>query len=142
MPRIGGMNTITPPRTRSRTASLLLLGLALSLVVLAPALGAVAAAIAVWQALLAGSIWYMPLGLVLVLAGISMMQSHKLFDLALLGLLVVAVTGLFMADALQRARMVDALLAMAGQTVLMSGLLVMMLAALALIHAARRSGRW
>lgn len=142
MPRIGGMNTITPPRTRSRTASLLLLGLALSLVVLAPALGAVAAAIAVWQALLAGSIWYMPLGLVLVLAGISMMQSHKLFDLALLGLLVIAVTGLFMADALQRARMVDALLAMAGQTVLMSGLLVMMLAALALIHAARRSGRW
>lgn len=119
-----------------------LFGLALSLIVLAPALGAVAAAVVVWQALLAGSIWYMPLGLVLVLAAIAMVQSHKPFDLALLGLVIVAVIAWFMADALQQGRLVDALLALAPQTGLMFTLLVMMLAALVLIHGARRAGRW
>lgn len=131
-----------PPRTRSRTATALLYGLALVLVLLAPLLGALAAAVAIWQALLAGSIWYMPLGLVLVLAAIAMVHSHKLFDVALLGLVIVAVVAWFMAGALQQGRLVDALLALAPQTGLMSGLLVMMLVALVLIHVARRTGRW
>jgi hypothetical protein len=131
-----------PPPTRSRTATVLLYGLALSLVLLAPLLGILAAAVAVWQALLAGSIWYMPLGLFLVLAAIAMVYSHKLFDLALLGLMIVAAVTWSMADALQQSRLLDALLALASQTGLMSGLLVMMLVALVLIHVARRTGRW
>lgn len=121
---------------------MLLYGLALSLVVLAPVLGALAAAVAVWQALLAGSIWYMPLGLVLVLGAIAMVYSHKLFDLVVLSLVVIAVIAWFMADTLQQGRLVDILLALAPQTGLMSGLLVTMLVAVVLIHAARRTGRW
>lgn len=136
------MNAILPPQTRSRTASLLLYGMALSLVVLAPALGAIAAAVAVWQALLAGSVWYMPLGLVLVLATIAMVNSHKPFDLALLGLVVASVVAWFLAGTQNRDRLVDALLALAPHTALMYGLLMMMLAALVLIHAARSTGRW
>ncbi len=136
------MNTMLPPRTRSRTASLLLFGLALSLVLLAPVLGVLAAAVGVWQALVAGSIWYMPLGLLMVLGAIALMQSHKPFDLALLGLVTVAVIAWLMADDPQQARLLDALLALEPQTGLMSGLLVIMLVALVMIHAARRTGRW
>jgi hypothetical protein len=139
---MGGMNTIPPPPTRSRTASLLLHGLALSLVLMAPVLGVLAAAVALWQALLAGSIWYMPLGLVLVLGTIALVYSHKLFDLVLLGLLVVALIAWSMADAVQQGRVLDALLALPPRTGLMAGLLAMMVVALVLIHAARRAGRW
>ena len=136
------MKTILPPRTQSRIVSLLLYLLALSLVLMAPALGMLAAAVAVWHALLAGSIWYMPLGLVMVLATIAMVYSHKLFDLALLGLATVGVIAWFMADSLKQARLAESLLVLAPQTGLMSGLLVIMLVALVMIHAARRTGRW
>jgi hypothetical protein len=136
------MKTILPPRTQSRIVSLLLYLLALSLVLMAPALGMLAAAVAVWHALLAGSIWYMPLGLVMVLATIAVVYSHKLFDLALLGLATVGLIAWFMADSLQQARLVESLLVLAPQTGLMSGLLVIMLVALVMIHAARRTGRW
>ena len=121
---------------------MLLYGLALSLVLLAPLLGILAAAVAVWQALLAGSIWYMPLGLALVLSTIAIIQSHKPFDLALLGLMTVAMIAWFMADALQQARLVETLLVLVSQTGLMAGLLVTMLIALVMIHLARRTGRW
>ena len=136
------MNTILLPPKRTWSVNLLLYGLALSLVLMAPVLGALAAAVAFWQALLAGSIWYMPLGLVLVLAAIALANSHKLFDLALLGLVVVAVIAWFMADALQQARLVETLLVLVSQTGLMTGLLVMMVVTLVLIHSARRAGRW
>ncbi len=139
---IGGMNTMMSPPKRTWSVNLLLYGMALSLVLLAPMLGALAAAVAFWQALLAGSIWYLPLGLVLVLAAIAMVYSHKLFDLALLGLVVVAVIAWFMADAPQQGRLLEVLLTLAPKTGLMAGLLVIMVGALMLIHAARRAGRW
>ena len=129
-----------PVHKRSRTAGLLLYGLALSLVLLAPALGVLAAAVAVWQALLAGSIWYMPLGLLMVLAAIAMVQSHKAFDLALLGLVAVAVIAWFRADSLQQGRLLDGIQALALQTHLMAGVLLVMIVALVLVHAARRFG--
>ena len=139
---IGGMNTMMPPPKRTWSANLLLYGLALSLVLLAPVLGALAAAVAFWQALLAGSIWYLPLGLVLVLAAIAMVYSHKLFDLALLGLVVVAAITWFKVDSPLQGRLLDAIEALAPQTGLMTGVLVVMVLALVLIHVARRSGRW
>ncbi|NBD95777.1 MAG: hypothetical protein GVY11_04785, partial [Gammaproteobacteria bacterium] len=117
-------------------------GLAVVLIIISPVLGLLAAAVATWQALLAGSIWYMPLGLILVLATIAVVESHKPFDLALLGLVVVGVIAWFKADVLQQGRLVDTLWAMAAQTGLMSVLLVAMVLALVLIHAARRIGRW
>lgn len=86
------------------------------MVLLAPILGILAATAVAWQALLAGSIWYMPLGLVLVLAAIAMAYSHNLFDLAVLGLVIVAMIAWFTADGLQQGRLVEALLAMAPRT--------------------------
>ena len=139
---IGRMNAILPPPIRSRTVSLLLYGLAVLMVLLAPILGILAAAAVAWQALLAGSIWYMPLGLVLVLAAIAMAYSHNLFDLAVLGLVIVAMIAWFTADGLQQGRLLEALLAMAPRTGLMAGLLLVMVLALVLIHAARRTSRW
>jgi len=112
------------------------------MVLLAPILGILAAAAVAWQALLAGSIWYMPLGLVLVLAAIAMSYSHNLFDLAVLGLVIVAMIAWFTADGLQQGRLLEALLAMAPRTGLMAGLLLVMVLALVLIHAARRTSRW
>ncbi len=114
-------------------------GLALLLI---PVLGVLATAVAAWQALLAGSIWYMPVGLVLVLAAIAMVQSHKLFDLALLGLVVFAVLAWFRADSMQQDRLLDAIQALAPQTHLMAGGLLVMIVALVLIHRVRRAGRW
>lgn len=139
---IHGMTTKTPARTRSRPSSLLLYGLALCLLLLSPVLGIVAAAVAAWQAIIAGSIWYMPLGLLLVLAAIAMMQRHKLFDLATLGLVFLAVIAWFRVGSLQQDRLLNAIQALASQTGLIAGLLVAMILALVLIHAARRGGRW
>ena len=136
------MTTKTPARTRSRPSSLLLYGLALCLLLLSPVLGIVAAAVAAWQAIIAGSIWYMPLGLLLVLAAIAMMQRHKLFDLATLGLVFLAVIAWFRVGSLQQDRLLNAIQALASQTGLIAGLLVAMILALVLIHAARRGGRW
>jgi len=95
-----------------------------------------------WQALLAGSIWYMPMGLLLVLAVIAMIYSHKLFDLALAGLVLVVVVAWFRADSLQQGRWLDSAQLLLPQTGLLAGLLVLMVLALALIHLARRTGRW
>lgn len=137
------MKTMLPRSSRSISASLLLYALALCLVVLAPALGLVVAAVAVWQALLAGSMWYLPLGLVLVLAAVAMVQSHKLFDLALLGLVIVSGVIVWLGvDAGQQERVLNFIQALALQTGLMAGMLLLMVLALVLIHAARRSGRW
>ncbi|NBB93542.1 MAG: hypothetical protein GVY32_10290 [Gammaproteobacteria bacterium] len=136
------MNELTPTDTRPPITAAVLYGLAVVLIIISPVLGLLAAAVATWQALLAGSIWYMPLGLILVLATIAMVESHKPFDLALLGLVVSGVIAWFTADVLQQGQLTDALWAMAAQTGLMSFLLVAMVLVLMLIHAARRSWRW
>ena len=128
------------PRKRSRAASLLLYALALLLVVLAPVLGVLAAAVAVWQSLMAGSIWYMPLGLVMVFAVIAMVQTHKPFDLVVLGLVVVAVITWFRADTMQQGRLLDAIHTLAQQPHLMAGMLLVMIMALVVVHATRRFG--
>lgn len=136
------MNMMPPPSKRTWTANLLLYGLALSLLLLAPMLGMLAAAISTWQALLVGSIWYMPLGLVMMLAAIAMAQSHKAFDLALLGLVVVAVIAWVMSDSPLKGHVLDVIQTMAPRTGLMAGVLLVMIPVLVLIHVARRAGRW
>lgn len=133
--------TLLPPK-QTLGSRLLLYGVTLILALVASALGILAAAIALWQALLAGSIWYMPLGLLLLLGAIAIIYSHKLFDLALLGLLLVAVMAWFMVDALQQAHLLEALLVVASRTYLMAGMMLAMVMTLVLIHSARRAGRW
>jgi hypothetical protein len=135
---MGGMNTIALPPRRTWITVLLY-----SLVILlVPAMGVFAVAIASWQALLSDSIWTIPLGLVIVLASIAMFQSHKLFDLILLSLVIVAVTAWLMTDSAIQDRMLGAVQALASLTGMMIGLLLVMVLALVLIHAARRTGRW
>lgn len=134
---IGGMKTMTPTLERSRTSSLLLYGLTLTLVLLAPALGIAAAAIAAWHSLLAGSIWYLPLGLVLVLATIAILKSHKPFDLALLGLLALGVIAWFRTDVLRQGLFLDSIQGLAAQTSLMVGLLLIMALVLAMLYTTR-----
>jgi hypothetical protein len=136
------MNTMLTPSKRSRTASVLMHSLALILVMLAPVLGLLAAAVAAWHAIVAGSIWYLPLALVIVLAAIAMIQSHKPFDLALLGLVVVAAFSWFMADSLQQVRLFDSILSLVPRTYLLGTILLVMVVALVLIHTVRRTGRW
>lgn len=111
------------------------------LVLLSPALGVVAAAIATWHALLAGSFWYMPLGLVLLLAVIAIVQSHKAFDLACLGLVITVVIIWFRLDSPQQDYLLDEVQALMPQTYLMGGVLFAMFATLMLVHMARRPNR-
>jgi|GEM_PF-3693747 len=133
-----GMNTIALPPRRTWITVLLY-----SLVILlVPAIGAIAVAIASWQALLSDSIWTIPLGLVVVLAVMAMVQSHKLFDLTLLGLVIVVVTAWLMTNSAIQDRIMEAVQTLASWTGMMIGLLLVMVLALVLIHAARRTGRW
>lgn len=136
------MNTPNSPPTRSSFLNFLFYTLAFMLVVLSPALGVLAAAIATWHALLAGWFWYMPLGLVMILAAIAMVQSHRLFDVAFLVLMVVATITWLGIDSLQQRAFLEAVQALTAQTYLMAGVLLVMLASLMLIHFARRSERW
>lgn len=136
------MNTLTSAPKRSRLLNSLFYTLAIMLVILSPALGVLAAAIATWHALLAGWFWYMPLGLVMVLAAIAMVQSHRLFDLGVLVLMVAAAIIWFGIDSLQQRSLLEAVQALTAQTYLMVGVLMVMLVSLVLIHLARRSNRW
>lgn len=96
------------------------------LVLIAPALGAVTAAVATWQAVLAGSILYMPLGLVLVLAVIAIVQSHKPLDFVLFGLLLVGVIAWFRTDPLRQAGWLESLQEWASLLHLVPGLLLIL----------------
>lgn len=134
------MNAINPPSWRSKTVSVLLYALALLLVLLAPLLGLMAAVVGTWHALVAGSFWYMPLGLILLLAVVALAHNHKPFDLALLGLLVLAVIAWFIAEPLQQLQLLDAFRALVAQTSVMGILLSMMILLLGLLYATRLVG--
>ncbi|RFF27023.1 hypothetical protein DZK25_10515 [Wenzhouxiangella sp. 15181] len=139
---MGVMDKPTSARERPKALNFLFCALAIVLVLLSPALGVMAAAIATWHALLAGSFWYMPLGLVMTLAAFAMVQSHRLFDLAFLGLMVVAAITWFGLDSPQQRSLLEAVQALASQTYLMAGVLLVMLVAGVLIHIARGANRW
>lgn len=111
------------------------------LVLLSPALGVAAAGIATWHALLAGSFWYMPLGVVIALALISMAQSHTAFDVALLGLTVFAVMTWLGLDSLQQRDLLSIVEVLTSQTSLMAGVLLAMLSTLLFIRILRRRKR-
>lgn len=115
----------------------ILYSLALLLVVMAPLLGLVAAGTAIWYATLAGSMLYMPLGLIIVLAILAILHSHKKGDLALLALLLTGVSAWFLANAETRAAALEWLSAVADQTALLIGLLVLAVIALGLIYTLR-----
>lgn len=134
------MTTALPKR--SNTINFLFYGLALLLVLLSPALGVLVAAVATWHALLAGSFWYMPLGVVLLLAAIAMVQNHKLFDLVFLGVVILTVIAWFGADSLQQRYLLEGVHALLSQTHLMAGVLATLIVALVLIHIARRHRQW
>lgn len=113
-----------------------------TLLLLAPLLGLIAALIATWYALLAGSIWYMPLGLLLVLSAIALIQSHKRSDLLVLGLAVAGVLTVLRMETAQQNRLAEILVGLTSETALMAALLLVMLAALILLRSIRRkSGR-
>jgi len=76
------VNTTQSPNA-SRPGGLALLNntllctLACLLILIAPLLGLMVAAIGAWHAIVAGSIFYLPLGLAVVLAALAIVQSHK-----------------------------------------------------------------
>lgn len=116
----------------------LLFSLALILLLASPALGLLAAAVATWQAQLAGSVLYMPLGLVLVLALIAVIQSHKPLDVLLFGSLVLGTIGWFIADAHQQAHISGIVLDLSTRVNFMPGLIVASLLTAALLFTTLR----
>ncbi|RFF30673.1 hypothetical protein [Wenzhouxiangella sediminis] len=97
------MNRIVEQARGKRVSHYLRFSLAWTLVLLSAALGLIAAAIATWQAQLAGSILYMPLGLVIALALIPVAHKHKPIDLLLLALMLLGVAFWFSAESPQQA---------------------------------------
>lgn len=134
------MNAIMHPRKRSIFTGTLLYSLSLLLVLAAPVLGLAASSVAAWNSLLAGSVLYMPLGLVLLLAVVAVVHTHKAFDITLLALVGFGVTTWFLAGAVRQIRLLDAVQTFAAQTPLMIGALLVMVVVLVLVRATRRSG--
>lgn len=130
----------TNPQPRSTwIGELLTYGPAL---LLAPLLGLIAAAIAAWHALLAGSIWYLPLGLLLFLASFAVLQTHKWFDLALLGLVTAGAFTVLRMDAVEQGRHLDAILSFTLDSGRLVAVLLAILTVLAFVHLARQKGGW
>ena len=107
-----------------------------------PALGFLAALIAAWHALLAGSIWYMPIGLLLLLMAVALIESHKLFDLALLGLVTAGFGVVFRMEPLQQNRLSDAFMGFALQTGLLVSVVFLVLVILIWLRSIRQKGGW
>ena len=111
--------------------------LVLLLVIAVPLLGLVAAAIGTWHALAAGSIFYLALGVIILLMALAIFQSHKKGDLTLLVLLLTGAAAWFLIDAQTQARLLGWAEGLAARTELLTGLLVLMVIALVLIYAFR-----
>lgn len=135
--------TTTQLSTARQTTAIAHLGnialytMALLLVMAAPLLGVAAAAFGAWQAIVAGSLLYLAPAVIIVLIALSILQSHKKGDLALLALVLTATAGWFMIEAQTRAGLLEWSTALPAHRGLLIGLLVLMVVALALIYAYR-----
>lgn len=105
--------------------------------VVAPLLGLAAAGIGTWHALVAGSIFYMPLGLIIMLMGLAILHSHNKWDLWLLGLLVVGAATWYYVGGQDWTRMLGWAEGLAVHTELLAGLLVLLVMALVLVYVFR-----
>lgn len=99
------LETADRPGMVTRLGHVVLYGLALVLVLLAPILGMLVAAVAAWHAVLAQSIILLPLGLFLVLVILSVYQRHGRSDLAVLSLMLAATASWFLLDSQARIEM-------------------------------------
>ena len=133
------MSPTIPCRNPTRLGTWLTYG---ALILIVPALGFLAALIAAWHALLAGSIWYMPLGLLLLLTAAALIESHKLFDLALLGLVTAGFVVVFRMEPLQQNRLSDALMGFALQTGLLVSVICLVLVMLIWLRSIRQKRGW
>ena len=133
------MRSTIPRRNPARLGTWLTYG---ALILIVPALGFLAALIAAWHALLAGSIWYMPLGLLLLLTAAALIESHKLFDLALLGLVTAGFVVVFRMEPLQQNRLSDAFMGFALQTGLLVSVVFLVLVILIWLRSIRQKRGW
>ena len=111
--------------------------LALLLVLVAPLLGLLAAAIGTWHAIVAGSIFYLPLGLVIVLMVLAIIQCHKTGDIALLTVMVAGAVTWFLAGGQTQTRLLEWVESLVGRTELLAGLLVLMVMWLVMLYTFR-----
>lgn len=111
--------------------------LALTLLLLAPVLGLAVGAVGAWHAILAGSIFYLPIGVLLMLVGLSVYQCHRKRDIATLALLAAAVSGWFLVDLTTRNKMQEWAVGLILPVELLAGLLALLVLLLAVLLAWR-----
>lgn len=112
--------------------SLLLLAVPVSL-----PLGMVAAAMGAWFAIQGGSLMYLPLGLVVLLAGLVIVRSHSISDFVVLVLLALATIGWSISGSETRSWLLSSVVELSGRIELLLGFLVIMVAALLIVYSLR-----
>lgn len=106
-------------------------GLMLVLAMVSPVLGLAVAAVGTWLALLAGSIYYLPLGLMILLAGMAILRSPLA---AIIGLAVIA-TLVWSVNVMDDKGWIPAwTVDLASRMDLLIGMLVLMVLAFIIVH--------
>lgn len=106
-------------------------GLMLILAMVTPVLGLAVAAIGAWLALLAGSIYYLPLGLMILLAGMAILRSPLV---AIIGFAVIATLAGLVAVMDDKGWIPAWTVDLASRMDLMIGMLVLMVLAFMIVH--------
>lgn len=129
-------NSHQAPTRRFLRAALMyaLVGL---MIVTAPALGAVVAAIGVWHSILAWSIYPSALALAVLLVATALIYSHKKADLALLALVTVGTAAGLLIETQTRFQLLGWAQALAAKPGWLPALLALMSIALVLIYIHR-----
>jgi cbb3-type cytochrome oxidase subunit 3 len=135
------LETADRPGMVTRLGHVVLYGLALVLVLLAPILGMLVAAVAAWHAVLAQSIVLLPLGLFLVLVILSVYQRHGRSDLTVLSLMLAATASWFLLDSQARIEMLKWGGALVLPVELLVGALAVMVLLLVLLFVSRFSAQ-
>lgn len=124
----------THQETSTRWPRGILYGMLLLAVLVSLPLGMVIAAMGAWFAVQGGSLIYLPVGLVILLAGLAIVRSHSIADFFLLALLALATIAWSISGFDARSRILSSVLELSGRVELLLGLLVIMVVAIFIVH--------
>lgn len=132
------MNLSTQPSRHQETSIRwprgILYGMLLLAVLVSLPLGMVIAAMGAWFAIRGGSLIYLPVGLVILLAGLAILRSHSIADFLLLALLGFAMIAWSISGIDARSWMLSSVVELSGRIDLLLGLLVTMVLAFFVVH--------
>gem|GEM_PF-3237472 len=128
------MNLALQQQASTHGSHRILHGVLLLAVLVSLPLGVVIGAMGAWFALKGGSLMYLPVGLVILLAGLAILRSRSITDFFMLVLLASAMIAWSISGVDARSWLLSSAVELSGRVDLLAGLLVIMVLTLLVVH--------